>query len=211
MEDKMAEMRTLGAVLFERFELLDVFGPLEAWGTLAATGQCKITTVAERSGAITSAQGPKAIAEFGFADCPHLDIILIPGGMGTRKEVSNRALVDWVKVRAEKAEVVSTVCTGTAILAHTGLLDGRRATTNKSAFKWVAEQSAKVNWVRQARWVEDGKFATSSGVSAGIDMALAVMGRLYSTETAEEIAVEMEYEWHRDASWDPFAKIHGLV
>lgn len=207
----MAEMRTLGAVLFERFELLDVFGPLEAWGTLAATGQCKITTVAERSGAITSAQGPKAIAEFGFADCPHLDIILIPGGMGTRKEVSNRALVDWVKVRAEKAEVVSTVCTGTAILAHTGLLDGRRATTNKSAFKWVAEQSAKVNWVRQARWVEDGKYATSSGVSAGIDMALAMMARLYSTETAEKIAIEMEYEWHRDASWDPFAKIHGLV
>lgn len=207
----MAEMRTLGAVLFERFELLDVFGPLEAWGTLAATGQCKITTVAEHSGAITSAQGPKALAEFGFTDCPHLDIILIPGGMGTRKEVSNRALVDWVKARAEKAEVVSTVCTGTAILAHTGLLDGRRATTNKSAFKWVAEQSAKVNWVRQARWVEDGKFATSSGVSAGIDMALAVMARLYGAETAEKIALEMEYEWHRDASWDPFAKIHGLV
>ena len=127
------------------------------------------------------------------------------------------ALVDslnafvWLKVRAEKAEVVTTVCTGTAILAHTGLLDGRRATTNKSAFKWVAEQTAKVNWVRQARWVEDGKFATSSGVSAGIDMALAVMARLYSTETAEKIAIEMEYEWHRDASWDPFAKIHGLV
>jgi transcriptional regulator GlxA family with amidase domain len=211
MEDEMAEMRTLGAVLFERFELLDVFGPLEAWGTLATTGQCKITTVAERSGAITSAQGPKAIAEFGFADCPHLDIILIPGGMGTRKEVSNRALLDWVKARAEKAEVVSTVCTGTAILAHTGLLDGRRATTNKSAFKWVAEESPKVNWVRQARWVEDGKFATSSGVSAGIDMALAVMARLYGAETAEKIAIEMEYEWHRDASWDPFAKIHGLV
>jgi transcriptional regulator GlxA family with amidase domain len=91
------------------------------------------------------------------------------------------------------------------------LLDGRRATTNKRAFKWVAEQSAKVNWVREARWVEDGKFATSSGVSAGIDMALAVMARLYGAETAEAIAIAMEYEWHRDANWDPFAKIHGLV
>jgi transcriptional regulator GlxA family with amidase domain len=207
----MAELRTFGVVLFEGFELLDVFGPLEAWGMLAMTGQCKITTVAERSGAVTSAQGPKAIAEFGFSDCPHLDLILIPGGIGTRKEISNRALLDWLKARAEEAEVVTTVCTGTAILAHTGLLDGRRATTNKRAFKWVAEQGAKVNWVREARWVEDGKFATSSGVSAGIDMALAVMARLYGTETAEKIAIAMEYDWHRDAGWDPFAKIHGLV
>jgi transcriptional regulator GlxA family with amidase domain len=178
---------------------------------LATAGQCKITTVAERSGAVTSAQGPKAIAEFGFSDCRHLDLILIPGGIGTRKEISNRVLLDWLKARSEKAEVVSTVCTGTAILAHTGLLDGRRATTNKRAFTWVAEQGAKVNWVREARWVEDGKFATSSGVSAGIDMALAVMARLYGTETAEKIAIAMEYEWHRDAGWDPFAKIHGLV
>jgi transcriptional regulator GlxA family with amidase domain len=207
----MAELRTFGVVLFEGFELLDVFGPLEAWGMLANMGQCKITTVAERGGAVTSAQGPKAIAEFGFGDCPHLDLILIPGGIGTRKEISNQALLDWVKARAEKAEVVTTVCTGTAILAHTGLLDGRRATTNKRAFKWVAEQSAKVTWVREARWVEDGKFATSSGVSAGIDMALAVMARLYGAETAEAIAIAMEYEWHRDANWDPFAKIHGLV
>ena len=141
----------------------------------------------------------------------HLDLILIPGGIGTRKEISNQALLDWLKVRAEKAEVVTTVCTGTAILAHTGLLDGRRATTNKRAFKWVAEQSARVNWVREARWIEDGKFATSSGVSAGIDMALAVMARLYGAQTAEAIAIAMEYEWHRDANWDPFAKIHGLV
>jgi transcriptional regulator GlxA family with amidase domain len=207
----MAELRTFGVVLFEGFELLDVFGPLEAWGMLANMGQCKITTVAERSGAVTSAQGPKAIAEFSFSDCPHLDLMLIPGGIGTRNEISNKTLLDWLKVRAEKAEVVTTVCTGTAILAHTGLLDGRRATTNKRAFKWVAEQRAKVNWVREARWVEDGKFATSSGVSAGIDMALAVMARLYGAETAEAIAIAMEYEWHRDASWDPFAKIHGLV
>jgi len=207
----MAELRTFGVVLFEGFELLDVFGPLEAWGMLANMGQCKITTVAEHGGAVTSAQGPKAIAEFGFNDCPHIDLILIPGGIGTRKEISNQTLPDWLKARAEKAEVVTTVCTGTAILAHTGLLDGRRATTNKRAFKWVAEQSAKVNWVREARWVADGKFATSSGVSAGIDMALAVMSRLYGAETAEKIANAMEYEWHRDANWDPFAKIHGLV
>src|SRR6266852_6176230 len=146
----MADLRTFGVVLFKGFELLDVFGPLEAWGMLANMGQCKVTTVAERGGPVTSAQGPKAIAVFGFADCPHLDLILIPGGIGTREEISNQLLLDWLKARAEKAEVVTTVCTGTAILARTGLLDGRRATTNKRAFKWVAEQGPKVNWVREA-------------------------------------------------------------
>jgi transcriptional regulator GlxA family with amidase domain len=203
--------RTLGAILFQGFELLDVFGPLEAWGMLATQGQCKVTTVAERSGPVASAQGPKAIAEFGFEDCPQLDLLLVPGGIGTREQVSNPLLLDWLKARAEKAEVVTTVCTGTAILARTGLLDGRRATTNKRAFKWVITNGEKVNWIREARWVEDGKFATSSGVSAGIDMALAVMARLYGAEAAEKIAIAMEYDWHRDANWDPFAKIHGLV
>ena len=203
--------RTFGAVLFKGFELLDVFGPLEAWGMLAMQGQCKVTTVAEHSGPVASAQGPEAVAEFGFNDCPQLDLILVPGGIGTREEVANPALLDWLKARATQAEAVTTVCTGTAILARTGLLDGRRATTNKRAFKWVTTNGEKVNWIREARWVEDGKFATSSGVSAGIDMALAVMARLYGAETAEQIAVAMEYEWHRDANWDPFAKIHGLV
>jgi transcriptional regulator GlxA family with amidase domain len=107
---------------------------------------------------------------------------------------------------------VSSVCTGAALLARAGLLDGRRATSNKLSFKWVTEQGPAVEWIlRQARWVEDGKFATSSGVSAGIDMTLALIAKLAGAESAERIAIRMEYEWHRDPSWDPFAKIHGLV
>ena len=79
------------------------------------------------------------------------------------------------------------------------------------AFKWVVEQGPKVNWIKQARWVEDGKFWTSSGVSAGIDMTLALIAKIEDLKTAELIATRMEYDWHRDASWDPFAKIHGLA
>jgi hypothetical protein len=93
------------------------------------------------------------------------------------------------------------------LLARAGLLDGRRATTNKQVFEWPVSQGPRVNWVRQARWVEDGKFVTSSGISAGIDMALAVIGRRYGGDAAEAIAVAMEYEWHRDPLWDPFAQI----
>ena len=104
-----------------------------------------------------------------------------------------------------------TVCTGTALLAQAGLLDGRRATTNKMFFSWPETTWPAVRWVREARWVEDGTFWTSSGVSAGIDMALAVVARIADQQTADFLATATEYEWHRDAGWDPFARVHGLI
>jgi transcriptional regulator GlxA family with amidase domain len=208
----MASQKTVGMLLFEGFELLDVFGPLEAWGIHAESdGACTIVMAAEKAGAVKSAQGPRAIADCALNDCPRIDVILVPGGIGTRREVNNAATLEWLRQRAAEAEIVSSVCTGAALLARAGLLDGRRATSNKLSFKWVTEQGPAVDWIRQARWVEDGKFATSSGVSAGIDMTLALIARLSGAETAERIAIRMEYEWHRDPGWDPFAKIHGLV
>jgi transcriptional regulator GlxA family with amidase domain len=203
--------KTVGAVLFDGFELLDVFGPLEAWGMLARSEACRVVTTAEKAGPVVSAQGPRAIADHAFADCPRLDVILVPGGVGTRRESSNPVLLDWLIQRSSEAEVFSSVCTGAALLARAGLLDGRRATSNKRAFGWVVEQGPRVDWVPQARWVEDGRFVTSSGVSAGIDMTLAIIAKLTSVDAAERIAIGMEYEWHRDPSWDPFAKVHGLV
>jgi transcriptional regulator GlxA family with amidase domain len=208
----MASQKTVGVLLFEGFELLDVFGPLEACGMHAEINRtCTIVVAAEKAGAVKSAQGPRAIADYALADCAQIDIMLVPGGVGTRREVHNVRLLEWLMQRAAEAEIVSSVCTGAALLARAGLLDGRRATSNKVAFRWVAEQGAAVEWIRQARWVEDGKFATSSGVSAGIDMTLGLIARLAGVETAEQVAIRMEYEWHRDPTWDPFAKIHGLV
>jgi transcriptional regulator GlxA family with amidase domain len=204
----MAE-RTLGVVLFPGFELLDVFGPLEAFGNLP--GVYRVVTVAEQSGPVTSAQHVRAVADHGFVDCPHLDVILVPGGIGTREEAENPKLLGWLAQRAAAAEIVTSVCTGTALLARAGLLDGRRATTNKAFFHWVADQGPKVTWVKAARWVDDGKFVTSAGVSAGIDMALHVIARTEGRELAENVARVMEYEWHTDADWDPFAKAWGLV
>jgi transcriptional regulator GlxA family with amidase domain len=207
----MASQKTVGALLFEGFELLDVFGPLEAWGMLAAGGEWKIVTIAESAGAVLSAQGPHAVADFSLSQCPKLDVILVPGGMGTRRQVQNGVILEWLKRRSGEADLVTSVCTGAALLARAGLLDGRSATSNKLSFRWVVEQGPDVRWVRQARWVEDGRFVTSSGVSAGIDMTLSVIAKVTDLETAERIAVRMEYEWHRDPAWDPFAKIHGLV
>jgi transcriptional regulator GlxA family with amidase domain len=201
--------RRLGVLLFPDFELLDVFGPVEMFGNMQ--GVVDVVMVAREAGPVSSAQGPRVHADHGFDDCPTLDLILVPGGIGTRAGIDDARLVGWLRERAAQAEVVMTVCTGTALLAVTGQLDGRRATTNKMFFAWVAEQGPAVEWVKAARWVEDGKFVTSSGVSAGMDMALAVIARLAGRETADMLALATEYEWHRDAGWDPFAKAHGLV
>lgn len=201
--------RRLGALLFPGFELLDLFGPLEMFGNMP--GMIEIVTVAQEKGPVQSGQGPSAVAEYGFADCPPLDLLLIPGGMSTRTEVDNVVLIDWLKRRVPEIEHVMTVCSGTSLLARTGLLDGLRATTNKMFFNEVAESGPKVHWVREARWVEDGKYATSSGVSAGIDMALAVIAKLAGPQMSDTLAMATEYDWHRDATWDPFAKVHGLV
>jgi transcriptional regulator GlxA family with amidase domain len=205
----MKEQRSLAVVLFPEFELLDVFGPLEMFGALQ--GLVTIHTCAEKAGTVASAQGPQAVAEQDFRSAPACDLLLVPGGIGTRVEVENVALLDFLRRQSASAEVVMSVCTGAALLAAAGLLDGRRATTNKRVFAWVAAQGPRVRWVEQARWVEDGKFVTSSGVSAGMDMALAVISRLFGTALAEQIAFGTEYEWHRDPSWDPFARLNDLT
>lgn len=196
--------RTLGAILYEDFELLDLYGPLEMFGSIGPA--LRIVTIASSAGPVRSFQGPKTLAEHGFADCPRLDLILVPGGLGTFPELENEPFLSFLRERAPRAEVTMSVCSGSAILAKAGLLDGRRATSNKQFFSAASAQSDKVDWVTEARWVEDGPYATSSGVSAGTDMALAVIARLYGLERARQIAEYTEYEWQTDSTRDPFAK-----
>ncbi len=196
--------RTLGAIVYPGFELLDLYGPLEMFGALGP--ELRILTLAERPGPVASFQGPRTLAEHGFADCPPLDLVLLPGGFGTLEQLGNAALLGFLRERTSRAEVTMSVCSGSALLAKAGLLDGRRATSNKMFFDLARSQGAKVEWVTEARWVEDGPWVTSSGVSAGTDMALAVIARLYGRERAERIATYTEYEWHSDPSRDPFAK-----
>lgn len=196
--------RTLGIVLYPKFELLDVYGPAEIFGNLP--GKIKVVMVAQQAGPVTSAQGPQVIADHGFDDCPPLDMVLVPGGMGTLTEMKNATLLDWLKARSEPAEIVMSVCSGSALLAKAGLLDGHKATSNKVYFNIAEASGPKVNWVKKARWVDDGKWVTSSGVSAGIDMSLHVVERLFGTKAAESLANATEYQWHRDADNDPFAR-----
>ena len=198
----MSKTRTLGAVLFNDFELLDLCGPLEMFSYLGK--DIRIVTLAENKGAVKSVQGPSLVAEEDFDSSPELDILLVPGGIGTNTEQDNSAMLDFIRKHAPGAELVTSVCTGSALLAAAGVLDGSAATSNKLFFDLARSQSDAVDWQEEARWVEDGKFFTSSGVSAGTDMALAVIAHLFGQARAEEIAVMTEYNWHQAAENDPF-------
>lgn len=196
--------RKLGVILYEGFELLDVFGPAEMFGNVGP--ELETLIVAQSSGPVASAQGPKVLAEAGFDDCPQLDLILLPGGIGTLQELANEPMLEFLRKQSAGAEITTSVCSGSAILARAGVLDGLRATSNKQFFSLATSQSDKVDWVEEARWVDAGRFVTSSGVSAGMDMALAVIERLYGSERAEAIANLTEYEWQRDPTRDPFVR-----
>lgn len=200
----------VGGLLYPNFELLDLFGPLEMFSLLGSAG-ARIHLIAETPGPVPSAMGadgplgPKAVADHGFSDAPRLDILLIPGGFGTIPQLENPAMLQFLRARAADTAVIASVCTGSALLARAGLLDGLRATSNKQFFDLARSQSDRVQWVERARWVDAGQFVTSSGVSAGTDMALALIARLLGQQAAEQVADAAEYTWHRDADSDPFA------
>lgn len=202
VQQQAEKTKTIGVVLYDKFETLDVYGPVQMWGRLP---DHKVVFVAEKAGPVKSSQGPEAVAEYSFDDAPQFDIVMVPGGGGARQEVDNPKILEFIRKQDNGSDLTVSVCTGAALLAKAGLLDGRRATTNKLAWSWATGQSDKVDWVGQARWVEDGKYITSSGVSAGTDMALAVVEKIYGREAADRRAKGAEYVWNDDPGNDPFA------
>ncbi len=197
-----AGKKTVGVILYPDFEVLDVFGPVEMW---AYAPDLRIVLIAEAAGSVRSAQGVSALAEFGFANAPAMDIMMVPGGNGTRVQLNNAAYIKFLQDTDKTTTLTTSVCTGSALLAKAGLLKGKRATSNKTYFSLAVQQDSSVDWVKKARWVEDGKYITSSGVSAGTDMALGVLARLYGKPAAAQLARTLEYVWNDDSTNDPFA------
>ncbi|MBA3662276.1 MAG: DJ-1/PfpI family protein [Gammaproteobacteria bacterium] len=193
----------MGVLLFSNFESLDVFGPVEMFGSLPE--RFKIIFIAEKKGLVKSAQNVLVKADFAFKNTPRLDILLIPGGIGTRKEVRNKNLLKWINATSNKTKLILSVCTGSALLAKAHILDYHHATSNKLAFDWVKLQGPNVQWIRKARWVEDGKIITSSGVAAGMDMSLYVIKKLYGEKISNEVIKNTEYIWNNNPNNDVFA------
>lgn len=205
-------IRRVAVVLFDGFTVLDAYGPIQAYsacrqlrpdGTLLRFYQ--IFTLGDKPGPVRSGEGPATVVDHAFANAPPWDILVVPGGFGTRAAVNNDAFLKQLELASARSAITTTVCTGSALLARTGRLDGRPATSNKIAWDWVVTQGPRVHWQRRARWVDDGDVLTSSGVSAGTDMTLALIARLNGHDRAVAAARNMEYLWNEDASNDPFA------
>jgi transcriptional regulator GlxA family with amidase domain len=195
--------RTVGVLLFPDFEPLDVFGPVEAFAIAQVPGEepggkspFRMVAVAERAGPVAMRGGLRAVADHSLADCPPLDLLLVPGGLGTRSEVRNPALLGFIRDQSDRVEVLASICTGAALLGCAGVLSGLEATTNRVAFDWVMGVCPPdIRWNRSQRWVDAGRVATSAGVSAGTDMALHLLERLLAPGAAEATARRMEYRW----------------
>ncbi|KAK3365120.1 class I glutamine amidotransferase-like protein [Lasiosphaeria ovina] len=157
---------------------------------------------------------PTIVATHSFGNAPALDVLLVPGGIGNvaLEQANNTSVEDFIRQRYPKLDYLVSVCTGAGSLAKAGVLEGRRATSNKGAWDWVTKQGTNVTWVPSARWVVDGNIWTSSGVSAGIDMAYAFMSHVYGADDQALIDTMngIEYAPHLDAHWDPFSVVHKV-
>ena len=193
-------MKNVYVILYKNFTALDTFGPIEA---LARIEEFKIRYVSLDGGIVTNHQAIRIETE-PMSVIEDDGILLIPGGWGSRDEVKNDCFIEALRDAIERSEYVLCVCTGSALVAKTGALDGKKATSNKKAFEWVKSMGPDVAWNREARWVHDGKFYTSAGVSAGIDMALGFLRDRYGMDKAVEIYSGMEYHWNDDADHDTF-------
>jgi transcriptional regulator GlxA family with amidase domain len=181
-------------LLFDDVEELDFVGPWEVFaGLYASTGEGRVVTISERGGAVRCAKGLRVTADHSFADAPALDVLLVPGGQGTRREVSNPAVIEWIREVGAQCQWVTSVCTGALLLHEAGFAKGKRVTTHW-AFVEQFRARGDVTVLDGPRYVRDGNLVTAAGVSAGIDMALWLVGQLHSPEVARRVQRYIQYD-----------------
>lgn len=187
-------------LLFNDFESLDAIGPVSVFGRINDYNLQYFSIGGQN---VTSKQGIE-INTKSVSEIDQTGILLIPGGQGTRDLVNDNTFISNLTLLTEKSKYCLSVCTGSALLAKTNLLNNKKATSNKLAFEWVKSNGEYVKWISDARWVVDGKFYTSSGVSAGIDMCLGFISDVFNKELAIDIANKIEYIWNSNKENDPF-------
>jgi transcriptional regulator GlxA family with amidase domain len=193
--------KRVGIVVFPNVEVLDFCGPYEVFTATRLDEERRreepspfeALLIAEHESAVVATGGLRVIPDCTLANCPPLDILVVPGGWGTRKEIDNESLINWVAERGEQVETLTSVCTGAMLLGRAGLLDGRRATTHWRSLDWMRETFPAVTVEDRLHVVEDGHILTSAGISAGIDMALRVVTRYSGEAVARATARHMEY------------------
>lgn len=197
-----ANLRTVGILIFDDVEVLDACGPFEVF-SVARTPRhhedehrlFRACMIAQESRTVTCRGGMLLQPHYAIESHPDLDLILVPGGQGTRRERTNCVLIRWIEQQNQSSQLTLSVCTGALLLAEAGLLRGLRATTHWNSIEWMRSQYPEVKMVSGARFVDEGRIITSAGISAGIDMSLHVVARLYGKETALWTARRMEHTW----------------
>jgi len=194
----MNASRNVAIFIFDEVEVLDFCGPFEVFsvtGRRDGSNPFNVYTVAKDSGPIAARNALSINPHFSFADCPPPDILLIPGGAGTRQEMDKIEVLDWIRERSRETELLLSVCTGSLVLGRAGLLDGLTATTHHMALAELEKAAPTTTIDSKKRFVDNGKIITSAGISAGIDMSLEVVAKLLGREQALETASYMEYDW----------------
>jgi transcriptional regulator GlxA family with amidase domain len=188
-------MTTYGLLIFDDAEELDFAGP---WEVFTASSMVRdhadaAVLIAEREGPVRCSKGMRVLPDHTLRDHPPLDVLLVPGGQGTRREVANPVLTGWIRATSAAAAWTTSVCTGALLLHEAGPARGRRVATHH-AFEDTLQARGDITVVRDARYVVDGSLVTSQGVSAGIDMALWLVGRLHGREHARAVRRYIQYE-----------------
>ena len=188
-------MTTYGLLIFDGAEELDFAGPWEVFTTSSLLRQNadQVRLIAQRTDPVRCSKGMRILPDHTLDDHPPLDVLLVPGGAGTRQEVNNPAIIEWIKKTADTAQWVTSVCTGTLLLHEAGPARGRRVATH-FGFEDALEARGDVTVVRDARYVVDGNLVTSQGVSAGIDLALWLIGRLHGRDHSRAVRRYIQYE-----------------
>src|SRR3974390_1122897 len=177
------DRKRVGIVIFDEIEVLDFCGPFEVFSATRLNEEKRredlspfaITLVAQQAGPVTATGGMTVLPHCTFEDFPRLDLIVVPGGWGTRKELKNPIMLDWLRARADQADTVAAVCTGSMLLGFAGLLDGLHATTHWRSLDWMRDSFPSVTVEYDKHFVKDGRVFTSAGISAGIDLSLQVV------------------------------------
>jgi transcriptional regulator GlxA family with amidase domain len=197
------DRKRVGIVVFPQVEVLDFCGPYEVFSVTRLSEErpreepspFEVLLVAESPAPVTATGGLRVIPDVTLAACPPLDVLVVPGGWGTRTEIKNEHLVRWIAERGRQVETLTSVCTGSMLLGQAGLLDGLRATTHWRALPWMRESFPTVSVEEKLHVVEDGRVLTSAGISAGIDMALRVVARYCGEGVARATARSMEHRY----------------
>jgi transcriptional regulator GlxA family with amidase domain len=187
----------IGVYVFDGAEELDWAGPWEvlaAWAQQFPDDGVEVFTLARDGREVRCAKGLRVLADHTWEDAPAMDLLVYPGGQGTRGHVGDEAVRGWVREVAARGTLLASVCTGSLVLADAGLLDGRPATTHWGSLDRLAELGHDIEVRPDDRFVDDGPVITAAGVSAGIDMALHLVARLHSVERAREVRRYIQYD-----------------